>query len=637
MSLPPAPDWNKLLKPGSRIFLSSGAACPLRLVECVLEHARSQNDFELLHSLLLGPTPWAEANHRPHVTVNAFYLDPQLSELVNAGLGEYTPAHHSDIPALFLDRVIPIDLALLSITPPDRHGYCSLGPQVELTPAAIKAASFVIGQINPNLPRTHGLSFVHISQLDYVMDGETRLPEWPAPDLDEADLRIGAYVAQLIEDGDTIQVGVGRTGHAVLANLGSHRHLGVHGETIGDAVQSLFEEGVIDNTRKSLLPGKIVATNALGSHGFYEFLHDNPHIDLRPTEFVNNPLTIARNERMVAVQSALQSDLTGQLVIDSVRGRFRAGMGSHADFLRGAALSPGGRPIVALQSSFIDESGELQSNILPDLPVGAGIGISRADVHYLVTEFGIATLRGRTIQERVSELIQVAHPDLREGLLKDAHARNLVPKAFKLPPPYEESSDGIQARKVRLKDEHDYILRPLNPADDRRLQAFFYSHTEETVIRRYGFTVTRMSRERAFELVGVDQNIDLALGLFELQGPRQVIHAVGRYYLDRNGKAAEIAFVVGEQKRRTGMARCLLERMIEVARKRKVQTLWAQVDRDNAPMLKLFRQYGAKELPGDDLHTVRIEIATKEAELTGLAENQKSSRWRLPFGKTRDI
>ena len=271
MSLPPPPDWPKLLKPGSRIFLSSGAACPLRLAECVLENARSQNDFEIIHSLLLGPTPWTNAELHAHINVNAFYLDPQLSDLVNAGLDDYTPAHNSDIPELFRDRVIPIDIALIAITPPDNHGYCSLGPQVELSPSAINAASVVIGQINPNLPRTHGLSFIHVSQLDYVMPGETRMPEWPIPELDDSDMRIGALIAQLIEDGDTLQVGVGRTGHAVVANLGSHRHLGIHTETIGDAVQALFEEGVIDNTRKSLLPGKIVAANALGTRPFTSF------------------------------------------------------------------------------------------------------------------------------------------------------------------------------------------------------------------------------------------------------------------------------------------------------------------------------------------------------------------------------
>ncbi|MFP4540099.1 MAG: GNAT family N-acetyltransferase [Opitutales bacterium] len=476
---------------------------------------------------------------------------------------------------------------------------------------------------------------MHVSQLDHAIASDAPLPEWPTPELDEADLRIGAYIAQLIEDGDTVQVGAGRTGHAVLANLGAHRHLGLHTETLSEAVQKLFENGVIDNTRKTLLPGKLVAANALGSHGFYEFLHDNPHVDLRPTEFVNNPLVIARNERMVAVQSALQCDLTGQLVVDSVRGRFRSGMGSHADFLRGAALSPHGRPIVALRSTtMVNGDDKPGSALLADLPAGAGIGVSRADVHYLVTEYGIATLRGRTIQERVSELIQVAHPDHREELLEAAHERNLVPKSFHLPPPYEESSDGIQVRRVRLRDEQNYILRPLNPSDDRRLQAFFYSHTEETIIRRYGFTVTRMSRERAFELVGIDQNTDLALGVFELQGPRQVIHAVGRYYLDRDGKGAEMAFVVSEQKRRTGMARCLLERMLEIARKRKLKLLWAQVDRDNTPMLKLFRSYGAVELPGDDYQTVRVEIDPTAATLTGLAEGQKSGRWKHPFRKT---
>ncbi len=620
MPLPPSPPWTRILRPGSRIFLGSGAACPLALVEQVLAHARSENDFEFIQTLLIGPTPWADDVHRPHIKINAFYLDPQLSELVNAGIDDYTPAHLSDIPGLFRERTIDLDVALIMVSPPDAYGYCSLGPQVELIPAALEAAPVVVAQINPAMPRTQGLSFVHTSQLHFAVEAETPLPEWPAPELDETDRRIGAYIAQLIDDGDTLQAGVGKTGHAVFAHLQSHRHLGLHTETIGDAAWRLFEDGVIDNTRKTLLPGKLVAANALGSRNLYASISGNPHIEFRPTDFVNNPVNIARNARMVAVHSALLSDLTGQLVIDSVRGRFRAGLGSQGDFLRGAALSPGGRPIIALRSSRIDREGKRQSTILPDLPPGAGVGITRADVHHIVTEYGIASLRGRTVQERVSELIQIAHPDCREALLAAAHERRLVPRLFQLPPPYAESTDGIQIRKVRLAGGEDFILRPLNPADDRRLQDFFYSHTEETVIRRYGFTVTRMSRQRAFELVGVDQNVDLALALFELQGPRQVIHGIGRWYLDRGGHSAEIAFVVSEQKRRRGLARCLLERMIEIARIRKVRTLWAQVDGDNLPMLKLFRHYNAREVPGDDLQIVRIEIETENARLTGVAE-----------------
>lgn len=264
--------------------------------------------------------------------------------------------------------------------------------------------------------------------------------------------------------------------------------------------------------------------------------------------------------------------------------------------------------MIALPSTGIDENGERFSRIAANLPMGAGVGCHRSDVHYLVTEQGIAGLRGRTVQERVQELIQVAHPDYREDLLRSAREHHLLPGYFQLPPPWKESTHGIQIRQLQLKDQKEYVLRPLGPADDRRLQEFFYSHTEETIVRRYGFTVSRMSQERAFELVGINQNKDLALAVVELQGPRQLIHAVGRYYLDRDSKGAEMAFVVSEDKRRLGMASILLKRMIEIATERKLERLWAQVDRDNSPMLTLFRRYQAEESEGDDMHTVNIEI-----------------------------
>lgn len=623
------PSWRKCLRPGMRIHLASGAGCPVGLVEDLLEHVQDIDDLELLQGMTLPPEPWLDKARFPGLKINAVYLDAGLSQLVNAGDADYTPAHYSEIPGLFRDGTIRVDAALIMVSPPDEYGYCSLGTTVEWTLAALETAKVVVAQINPAVPRTGGLSHIHVSKIHYAIERKTPLPALDAQELDPAYRQIGQYAAQLVNNGDTLQFGIGPVGTGLAAALSGHRHLGIHSEVIGDSVMQLFKSGIVDNSQKTLLPGKIVASQALGSQDLYDFIDTNPHVDFRPTDFTNNPLSIARNDHMVSVNEAILTDLTGQIVVDSVKGLFRSGVGSMVDFVRGAAMSRRGRPIIALPSTGTDEEGKRFSRILGELPSGAGVGCNRSDVHYVVTEFGIASLRGRTIQERVQELIQVAHPDFREDLLKEARGHHLLPSYFQLPPPVSDAAQGIQVRKLKLRDDREYILRPLGPADDRRLQEFFYSHTEETIIRRYGFTVTRMSRERAFELVGIDQNRDLALAVVELQGPRQVIHAVGRFYLDNDRKGAEMAFVVAENKRRLGMARILLERMIELAGKRGLENLWAQVDRDNTPMLALFRDYGSEESEGEDNHTVRIDIPLAD----GTIQDSKSSKKAfLKFG-----
>lgn len=623
-SLPREPDWKACIRPGMRVHLASGAGCPVALVQSLLGHVHKIGDLELIHGLTLNQAPWLEEKYRPYLKVNAFFLDEKLSTLVNRGSADYTPAHYSDIPVLFNDGTIRIDAALIMVSPPDSHGYCSLGTTIEWTPAAIHSARVVVAQINPLMPRTSGLSHIHLSKIHYALTAEAPLQEIPYAEEDPEYDQIGDYIAQLIRNGDTLQFGIGPVGKSLSKALLQHRNLGIHTEVAGDAVMHLFKAGVIDNSRKSLLPGKIVCSHSLGSQALYDFIDGNPHFDFRPTEFTNNPMTIARNDNMLSINSALITDLTGQVVVDSIKGMFRSGVASMVDFVRGAAMSRNGRPIIALPSTGVDEKGERFSRIVADLPMGAGVGCHRSDVHYLVTEQGIAGLRGRTIQERTQELIQVAHPDFREELLAKARQHQLLPPYFQLPPPWKESKHGIQIRQLQLKDQQEYILRPLGPADDRRLQEFFYSHTEETIVRRYGFTVSRMSRERAFELVGIDQNRDLALAVIELHGPRQLIHAVGRYYLDRDGAGAEMAFVVSESKRRLGMASILLERMIEIASERGLERLWAQVDRDNTPMLTLFRRYKAVEGEGDDMHTVTIIIKLADHTDAGGGRSRKS-------------
>ncbi len=633
-NLPPQPNWTKCIRPGMRLHLASGAGCPIGLATELLEHVKEIGDLELVQGLTLPPSPWLDKKYFPYLKVNAFYLDEQLGGLVNEGFADYSPSHYSDIPKLFSDGTIRIDAALIMVSPPDDHGYCSLGTTVEWSLAAIRSAKVVIAQFNPLMPRTNGLCHIHVSKIHYAIEKESPLPELPTIEEDPAYDKIGEHVAQLIKNGDTLQFGIGPVATSLSTALLQHRNLGIHTEVIGDGVMELFKAGVIDNSRKTLLPGKVVSSHALGSRELYDFIDTNPHFDFRPTEFTNNPISIARNDNMVSINGALLTDLTGQVVVDSIQGMFRSGVGSMVDFVRGAAMSRGGRPIIALPSTGIDENGERFSRIVANLPMGAGVGCHRSDVHYLVTEQGIAGLRGRTIQERVQELIQVAHPDYRESLIKEAREHHLLPSYFQLPPPWKEATHGIQIRKLQLKDQQEYILRPLGPADDRRLQEFFYSHTEETIVRRYGFTVSRMSRERAFELVGIDQNRDLALAVVELQGPRQLIHGVGRYYLDRDGKSAEMAFVVSESKRRLGMSSILLERMIEIANERHLEKLWAQVDRDNTPMLTLFRRYKAEETPGDDIHTVSIEIRLSEQEPSSAKSRLKKAF--LKFGHKND-
>lgn len=602
--------WDRLLRPGMRVFVGSGAGCPSGLVETMLEQARRCGDIELIHGLPLGEAPWLRECYRDSFRVNTFFMDPDESGDGQDLFADYIPAHYSDIPLLFEQNLLRPDLALLMVSPPDEHGYCSLGPTVAWNTRAAELAGKTVVQINPEMPRTHGLSFLHRSQIDAAREISMSLPEY-LPEQPGADYRrIGEFVSQLINDGDTIQLGVGPVGTAVAANLCQHRNLGVHSEVIGDAIMNLFQSGVIDNSRKTLLPGKVVAAQGLGSRAFYAFLHDNPHIDFRPTEFVNNPMTIARNERMVSVNGAMMIDLTGQVVVDSVSGRFRRGVGGMVDFVRGAGMAVHGRPVIALPSSDVDSGGRRHSRIRVELPAGAGVACNRADIYYVVTEHGVANLRGRSLQGRVRELIAIAHPECRDELLRRAREQKLVPGYFQLPPPAMEVDGTVVLRRVTLKDGKPYILRSLNPSDDERLQEFFYSHTEDTIIRRYGFTVTRMSRERAFELVGVDQNRDLALGVFELQGPRQVIHAVGRYYLDESGASAEMAFVVGEKRRRVGMANLLLDSMRQTAGRRGIKFLWAEVDSDNTAMLNLFRRVGAREVATADPRRLRIELKT---------------------------
>ena len=582
-------DWRKYIRSGYRLYFGSHGACPHALIGQFLGQVHHFNDLEVVHIMTLGGAPWSDPKYAPHLRLNSFFLGAGSRDAVARGEADYTPCFLSEIPRLFTDRTVPIDTAFVMVTPPDKHGYCSLGVSVDVGLAAVRSARFVLAQVNPLLPRTSGECFVHVDEIDAFIDAPAPILEHAGCEGDSAAAaQIGKYCALLVDDGACLQAGIGRIPDAVVRNLRDRSDLGIHTEVLGDGLMDLIQNGNVTNAKKSLNRGKSVTCFVMGSKKLYDFVHENPHVEMRPAEYTNNPMNIARNANQISVNSALEVDLTGQVVADSIGTRFYSGIGGQVDFIRGAGMSPGGKPIIALEST---AKGGTLSRIVPSLTAGSGVVTSRGDVHYVVTEFGIATLRGRSIRERALELIQVAHPKFRDQLLDEVRARKWVP-AFAAPAREvpELSGDGTcQVSRVSVAGE-PMFLRPLHPSDQRRLQEFFYSHTDETLRQRYRQVPKRLSTEQAYRLVGVDHSVDTAFGLFARQGPRETIHGIGRFF--RSGDTAEVAFVVDEAMRGRGIGTLLANRLIEVAKKRGIKRLQAMVRADNHAMRHVLAKLG---------------------------------------------
>ena len=601
-------DWQKLIKSGDRIFIGSNAAVPNVLIQDLIDNAGQLHDIEVVHILTMGKNAWVNKKYRDLFRVNSLFLGPGTRRAVAGGYADYTPCFLSEIPGLFKDQILPLDAALVSVSPPDKHGYCSLGVSVDVVSSACRYARQIIAQINPKMPATNGHSFIHMSQIDAWMEAEEPLFQLEDPEIDRVTEQIGQYVSMLIEDGATLQLGIGKIPNAVLHYLSNHKDLGVHSEMFSDGIIDLINSGVINNRRKTFHRGKTITTFCLGTQRLYDFVHQNPHVEFYPSEHVNNPANIAKNDRMVSINSAIEVDLTGQVVADSLGFRFYSGIGGQVDFIRGAAMSKGGRPIIALPSTA--KNGTI-SKIVPYVTQGSGVVTSRGDVHYVVTEYGIATLRGKSIRERALELIQVAHPKFRDELLHEVRKHYWVPD-YQLQKPTDVPEWGnMEVRKLKLKGER-YNLRPLQPSDERLLQEFFYSHTKETLLMRYSHHPKQMSREKASALVAVAQAIDLALCITKSKGPREELEAIGRFYYLEQSNAAEVAFVVREALRGRGLARRLLKEIIAIGRQRGLSKLTASVRADNKPMLKVFAKNGFERLPVSDMQEVVLELTLGE-------------------------
>jgi acyl-CoA hydrolase/GNAT superfamily N-acetyltransferase len=600
-------DWKELARSGSRVFIGSGAGCPNGLLRTLAESRARLHDVQLIQLLRLRDhlNPQTGADDETF-QYNSFGLGGGMLTAFQEGRADYTPCYVSEIPQLFRERAIPLDLALVSVTPPDELGRCSLGTNADIAVAAVESARRVVVQINDRMPRTWGHSPIMLEEVSHVFEESEELPEllWEEPG--PVVRQIAENVAKLIEDGDTLHLERHEICEAVLQCLDDRKDLGLHTELLSDGMMRLIRKGVITDEKKALHRGLSVASMVLGSRRLYQFVAEaTERLAIKPTEEINNPLLIARNPGMVSITTATRVDLTG--LAGSVRGSngLEFSLSSQLDFMRGAAFSDGGRPIIALPSLAADGS----SNIVPQLATVTGGVATRADTRFVVTEHGIARLWGRTMRERVLEMIRIAHPDHQEELLRFARERHAIREFQTTGPSRVPELDESQQKRIDLKDG-SYLLRPLRPADERTLQEFFYSHTPETVQFRYGYMVASMSRRRAQELVSVRQDQDLALGIFsrESSGIRETLRAVGRYYLDTGGKSAEVAFVVSETKRNVGMAGALLGEMIRIARARGLEYLWAQVEKGNRPMVRVFEKFQAKVKRTSDCTEIRIDL-----------------------------
>uniref|UniRef100_A0A7V3RHG7 Acetyl-CoA hydrolase/transferase family protein n=1 Tax=candidate division WOR-3 bacterium TaxID=2052148 RepID=A0A7V3RHG7_UNCW3 len=412
-----------VVKSNDRIYISGNAATPMTLMQALAMRKDELFNVEVVHVLLFGDDPLSKPGMEGHFRHNSLFVGPGDRAAVNDGRADYIPIFLYEIPDLFYSGLLPLDVAFLHLSPPDEHGFMSFGVECLASKAAAETAKIVVAQVNEKMPRTLGDSFIHISRVHKIVEVNTDLPELESPPFTDVERKIGQYIADLVEDGSTLQLGIGGIPNAALKAMFNKRDLGVHTEMVSDSIMEAIEAGVITGAKKTLHPYKVVATFYLGSRRLYEFIDNNPIFETHPTNYTNHPTVVARNDKMVAINSAIEVDITGQVCSDSIGTKIYSGFGGQVDFIRGAAQSKGGKPIIALPSTAKNDT---VSKIVPTLQVGAGVVTTRADVHYVVTEYGVAYLHGKNLRQRAEALINIAHPKFRPWLEEEAKKRKLL-------------------------------------------------------------------------------------------------------------------------------------------------------------------------------------------------------------------
>ena len=594
---------------GDRVFLGTGCGEPQYLISALVNYAKSNPKaffgLELIHIWTLGAAPYTDEEFKDNFRLDSFFIGDSTRKAVNRGMADYTPISFSEVPRLFRKEIIPIDVALIQTSPPDKHGYMSLGISVDIVKAATEKASLIIAQVNSLMPIVHGDGFINIKDVDFVISHDEPLLEYtldPPGDIIQA---IGKYVARIIEDESTIQVGYGIIPNAVVSYLGEKKHLGVHTELLSDGLVDLMRKGVVDNSKKSIDVGKTVAAYCMGNKETYDFLDENPTVEFKTIDYVNNPLVIARNRLMTSINSAMEIDLTGQATAESLSGDFYFGIGGQTDFMRGAVLAPEGKSILALPSTAINDT---ISRIVPSLQEGTGVTLTRGDVHYVVTEYGIAHLHGNNIRERAMDLIAIAHPKFRPWLIEAAKKRLLIYKdqAF-IPGPKGVYPAALETFRTTDKGLN-ILLRPVKIGDEPLMKDFFYSLSADSMYRRFMSARRDMPHERLQKFGLVDYASSMMI-LAIIEGKeKEVIAGIGQYGLNRDVLTAEVALVVNDEYQSVGVGHELLAYLTHLAKKRGILAFTAEVLVENKPMINLFEsmEFDIKKIREEGVYEMRL-------------------------------
>jgi acyl-CoA hydrolase/RimJ/RimL family protein N-acetyltransferase len=604
------------IKSGSRVFIGTGCGEPQHLIKAMVNDSSIQDVlvYQMLSSTFSRYID--DESFRRRFSLKLFFISASMRKAAFEGKIDYIPAYLSQIPRLFASQRIGLDVALVQVSPPDKFGYCSLGVSVDITRSGLENARLVIAQVNPLMPRTWGDSFVHVHEIDWLVPYEEPLVEMvPAEKDNEIAMRIGHFVSQLVDDGSTLQMGFGHLPYAIMQYLDSKKDLGLHTQLITDGLLPLFEKNVITNRKKTLLPGRVVASLCMGSKKLYDYVDNNPAFYFRSSEFVNDPTVIARNDHLVSISSALEVDLTGQICSDSMGYLFYSGIGDQVDFLRGSAMSKGGFSIVALPSTA--QNGAV-SRIVSHLSEGAGVATTRGDVNFVITEYGIAELQGKSIYQRVMELAQIAHPKFREQLINVAKKRHYI-FGDQLPPSTEDLLFLERYKStLKLKSGKTAEFRPLLPSDEIAYRNFFYSLQEKTIYLRFFYRMRSFSHEvvqKHWASVDYHKNMSI-IGLVQKGGHKEIV-AIGTYAYDRE-QVAEIAFVVREDYQGMGIASYLLAVLEQIAKRNNYMRFQASVLRENSAMIQVFKKrYPDLKISTQSGNEVLIEM--------DLSDSKKSS------------
>ncbi len=596
------------IKNGSCVFIGTGCGEPQQLIRSMVEN-RSIQDIVIYQMLSSTLSDYVnEEDFIDRFSLKLFFISPYMRQAAFEGKIDYLPVYLSQIPELFYSQQVSLDVALVQVSPPDSHGFCSLGISVDITLAGVQMAKTVIAQVNPRMPITYGESHIHVDDIDYLVYHEEPLVEFiPATKNQAVVKRIAHYVNQLVDDEATLQVGFGHLPDAILPYLNGKQDLGIHTQVITNGMLPLLEQKVITNTKKTLLRNRVVTSLCMGSETLYNYVDNNPLFYFRSSEYVSDPNVIARNDNLISLSSALEVDLTGQVCSDSKGYLFYSGIGDQVDFTRGSKMAKNGFSIIALPSTA--ENGKV-SRIVSHLSEGAGIATTRGDVDVVVTEYGIAELHGKGIYQRVMELTQIAHPDFRETLIEEAKKRHYI-FADQVPPSRQDLIflDNYKSY-LDLPNGKFMEFRPLLSSDEFAVRNFFYSLRDQSIYYRF-FQPKRVFKREMIQKqwAKVDYRKNMSIVGLAQRGKHKEIVAIGSYYGEENSDHAEVAFLVREDYQGMGICSYLLDILEEIAKGNKYRAFTATVIYENAPMLHVFK----KKYPNmeSNIHGNEIEITMR--------------------------